>query len=305
MQDQKILITGPTSQVALPIARELALHNDVWGLARFSNPRDLERVEALGVKCIAADLAVDPLDSVPDDLDFVLHFAVVKGGDGDFDYDLSANAEGVGRLMSSCRNAKAFLHCSSTAVYQPAGRKPLLETDPLGDNHRVIMPTYSLCKIAGEAVARFGAREFNLPTTIARLCVPYGDNGGWPAIHLAFIVGGHKIVVHPDAPNLFNPIHEADILAHIPRLLEAASVPATIVNWGGSESLSIEDWCDYLGRLTGHTPEYASSDRTIGSVTIDPTRMHELLGPTSVDWRDGLRQMVRARYPDLTLAEAD
>jgi UDP-glucuronate 4-epimerase len=31
----KILITGPTSQVALPIATALAETNDVWGIARF------------------------------------------------------------------------------------------------------------------------------------------------------------------------------------------------------------------------------------------------------------------------------
>ena len=45
------------------------------------------------------------------------------------------------------------------------------------------METYSIAKIAAEAVARYGARRFELPTTIARLTVPYGDNGGWPAIH--------------------------------------------------------------------------------------------------------------------------
>ena len=39
---------------------------------------------------------------------------------GDFDYDLAANAEGVGNLMTRCRGAKAFLHFSSTAVYEYA-----------------------------------------------------------------------------------------------------------------------------------------------------------------------------------------
>ena len=32
--------------------------------------------------------------------------------------------------------------------------EPQLETDPLGDNHRVMMPTYSISKIAAEAVVR-------------------------------------------------------------------------------------------------------------------------------------------------------
>jgi UDP-glucuronate 4-epimerase len=33
-------------------------------------------------------------------------------------------------------------------------------------------------------------------------------------------------------------------------------------------------------------------------VQIDTTRMHELIGPTSVDWRDGMERMARALHPD-------
>ena len=98
LKDKKILITGPTSQVGLPVARALVADNEVYGLARFSKAEDREKVEALGVKTIAADIGESPLDAIPDDLTTVLHFAVVKSGD--FEYDLRANAEGVGRLMS-------------------------------------------------------------------------------------------------------------------------------------------------------------------------------------------------------------
>src|SRR5690606_23822191 len=98
-----------------------------------------------------------------------------------------ANGEGVGLLMSHCRAAKGFLHCSTTGVYQPNGHTPFTEESPLGDNHRVMMPTYSISKIAGEVVARFACREFGVPTIITRLNTPYGDNGGWPYYHLLMI----------------------------------------------------------------------------------------------------------------------
>mgnify|MGYP003513588261 CR=1 FL=1 len=45
------------------------------------------------------------VDATPEDFDYVLNFAVVKSGD--FDYDLAANAEGVGNLMLRCQRAKA------------------------------------------------------------------------------------------------------------------------------------------------------------------------------------------------------
>ncbi len=297
LRGEKILVTGPTSQVAYPIVRELARENEVHGLARFRKAADRERVEAIGARCVALDLASDPLDDLPRDYTRVLHFAVVKSGD--FDYDLAANVEGVGRLMAHCSGAKSFLLCSSTAVYHSAEGKPVRETDPLGDNHRVMFPTYSLCKVAAESVARFAARQWNLPTTITRLSVPYGNNGGWPWYHLLMMKAGRPIPVHPDRPNLFNPIHEDDYIAQIPRLLEIADVPATTLNWGGSETVSLEQWCTHLGEITGLTPQLVDSQDTIAGLPADVSRMHELVGRTQVDWRDGLRRMVAARNPEL------
>jgi nucleoside-diphosphate-sugar epimerase len=295
----KILITGPASQVAFPIARELAKQNEVYGLARFGDAADRQRLEGVGVTCIQADLATDSFTAVPDDFTYVLNFAVVKSGDANFDYDLAANAESVGRLMCHTRKAKAWLHCSSGGVYQAAGHAPRTETDPLGDSHRGLLPTYSICKIAAETMARFGARQWNIPTTIARLSVPYGDNGGWPAMHLDWMLTGSPIPVHPDKPNVYNPIHEDDYVAHVPKLLAIAGVPAVTTNWGGSEPISIEEWCEYMGQLVGVEPKFLYTDLTLGSIIVDLTRMHEYLGRTTVPWRNGMRRMVQARHPEL------
>jgi nucleoside-diphosphate-sugar epimerase len=295
--DAKILLTGPTSQVALPIALALAQQHRVTGLARFSDPKARARLEQAGVDCVSLDLTGDDLSALPRDFDYVLNFAVVKTGD--FDHDIAANVEGLGRLLSHCRDARAVLHCSSGGVYAPPGRTPAKETDPLGDNHRGMMPTYSICKIAAEAMARFAAREYRLPTTIARFSVPYGDNGGWPWYHLMMMKSGVAVPVHPDRPNVFNPIHEDDFIAQIPGMLDAASVPATIVNWAGEDAVSIEEWCAYLGELTGLEPSFREDERSIASLPLDTTRMHELVGSARVHWKDGIRRMVEARNPEL------
>jgi len=290
---KRIVVTGPTGQVALPVTLALAEHNDVIGLARFRDAAARARLEAAGVTCVETNLASGDFSSVPGDVDYVLNLAVVKSNR--WEVDLAANAEAVGLLMAHCKDATAMLHCSSTGVYEPAGLHELAETDALGDNHRVIMETYSIAKIAAEAVVRTCARLYDLPTTIARLNVPYGDNGGWPAFHLAMIEAGQPVPVHPDRPNRFNPIHEDDIIRMVPALLDAASVPATIVNWGGVEAVDLEQWCDYLGELVGHDATFVETDATIGGVTIDTTKMVELVGATEVSWRDGLARMVAAR----------
>ena len=89
------------------------------------------------------------------------------------------------------------------------------------------MPTYSIAKIAGETMAQFGARHWELPTTIARLNVPYGDDDGWPVFHLEMLLAGAAIDVHSDGGR-YNPIHHDDIIALIPALLAVAAVLFTV-----------------------------------------------------------------------------
>ena len=299
MRDEKILITGPAGQVAFPIARELAKTNDVWGIARFGKPEDRERVEAVGVTCVTLDMGRDSFEVLPDDFTYVLNLAIGNSWAPDFERDLAVNVEGAGLLMAHCKNAKAFLQCSSGAVYALVPNEAFKETDPLGDNHRGISPTYSVCKIASESMARFGARQWHLPTVIPRLSVPYGANGGWPSIHLEMMLASQDIAVGPGARHVYNPIHEDDLIAQIPRLLKIAAVPAVTVNWGGSDQVSVEEWCAYLSELTGLDRKIVHDENMLRSIGMDTTRMHELIGKTTVKWKDGFRRMVEARHPEL------
>jgi UDP-glucuronate 4-epimerase len=236
---------------------------------------------------------------LPADADYVINFAVAKTND--WELDLQANSGGLAWLMEHHQNASAFVHCSTTGVYKPLGHHVFAEGDELGDNHGVwpFLRTYSICKIAAEGTARWGAQRFGLPTTVARLSVPYGDRGGWPAIHLEMMINGNEIPVHLDAPSVYHPIHQDDIIAMVPGLISAADTPATTVNWGGDQAVSVEEWCGYLSELTGVAVKFAPTRDTIDSVQIDLTRMHELVGTTSVGWRDGMRRMVEARHPEL------
>jgi hypothetical protein len=105
---------------------------------------------------------------------------------------------------------------------------------------------------------------------------------------------GMPVPVHPDRPNLFNPIDLADIAATVPALLAAATVPATIVNWAGTEQVSLEEWCTFLAERCGYDVVFEETEATIGGVTVDTTRMTELVGPTTVAWRDGFAALADA-----------
>jgi nucleoside-diphosphate-sugar epimerase len=298
LQGSTIVVTGVTGQVARPLALNLARENVVYGAARFSDAAAREELEEAGVRCVPIDLAAGDVSGLPADADYVLHFAVAKTNN--WETDLAANSGGLAYLMEHHQKATAFLHCSTTGVYKPDGHRKFAEDGPLGDNHGVwpFLRTYSICKIAAEGTARWAAQRFGLPTTIARLSVPYGDGGGWPAIHLHMMLSGHPVPVHTDAPSTYHPLHQDDIAAMVPRLLGVASVPATTVNWGGSEGVSIEEWCTYLAELAGCEAHFVPTTATIDSVEIDTTRMHELIGPTSVPWKEGMQRMAHALHPD-------
>ncbi len=301
LSGEKILVTGPAGQIAYPLTEYLARDNDVWGIARFSEPGSRERVEALGVTTRVVDLGAGDYGDLPSDFTYVLHLATFQGGGLDYDFALRVNAEGTGLLLAHCRSAKAALVMSTTSVYKPHGDPwhAYVETDPLGDANSTHAPTYSISKIAEEAVARTCARLFDLPVVIARMNASYGPNGGLPAYHLDWMVAGMPVSVRWD-PCPYSPIHQDDINAQTASLLAAASVPATIVNWGGDEPVSPQEWCAYFGELTGLQPRVVVEEQPgtqIGAV-LDVTKRRSITGPCRVSWREGMARLVRERYPD-------
>ena len=303
MEGARILVTGVTGSVAGPVARSLAAAgHDVIGAARFTTAARRRELEDAGVRTAVLDLDGPHLDEVPTDVDVVLHFALARTHD--FERDLAINAEGAAFLVEHVAGARAFLHCSSTAVYQPNGHEPRVESDPLGDSHRPFgfLPTYSITKIATETAVRYAGRRFGLPIVIARLGVPYGPDHGWMLFHLAMMEAGQPIPVHVRAPSRYSPIHHDDIMASLPHLLGAASVPATTVNWAGPEVVSIEDWCHELSRLTGLDVTFTPTEATIESIVADTSRLVDLGFLAAVGWRDGLRRLVEHARPDLLVA---
>src|SRR6202167_4706718 len=116
LQDTKILMTGATGMVGQSIAMELARTNEVWAAGRFGDAQVRATMVDAGVRTLQAEPADTDLPTLPD-VDYVLIFAVSRTND--WGVNLDVNVDGLGALMYACRTAKAVLHCSTTAVYQP------------------------------------------------------------------------------------------------------------------------------------------------------------------------------------------
>ena len=303
LKDEKILITGPTGQIAFPMAAELAKNNEVWGIARFKDQSKRERLEALRITTRAVDLVNPDFRQLPDDFTYVIHMAAFIGRSPNFDRAIAVNAEGTGFLMSHCRKARAFFSMSSCSVYAlpQDPYHPVKESEALSGEGLPYSPTYIASKTAQEAVARLCARLFSLPTTIARMNVSYGPNGGLPAYQFDSMLAGQPVQVLADRASVCSPIYQDDIIAQISGLLAAASVPATIVNWGGDDPVDVETYCRYMADLAGLKLEFERLRDGIRHTVTDNTRRRELAGDCQVKWQDGMRRMIATRHPELKL----
>lgn len=295
---KKILITGATGKIAFPIARHLAADNEVWGAARLRQPGDRQRLVDAGIVPVAFDLAAGDFSMLPQDFDYVFHAAVDPGHD-DWTRCVHTNAHHSGDLFYHCRHASGFVFCSTGSIYGYQGQRPLTESDPPGVPLRA---NYSFSKVAAESVLQWICEHFQLPLSIIRVCSTYGPLGGAPADRLEAILNRQPIRLHPDKPNNYNPIYEDDYVELGIRAMLAARSPALVVNWSGSETVSIEEYCRYMGELVGIDPIFEYTPQAHTPLWPDVTLMHQALGKTRVPWREGMRKMIAARHPELALA---
>ncbi|MFF7686752.1 NAD-dependent epimerase/dehydratase family protein [Streptomyces syringium] len=303
MTGKKILVTGGTGQVARPVAEALAADNDVWCLGRFGTPGVERELRERGITTWRWDMddtGEYALKGLPEDFTHVIHSAVRRGEDGDFNAAVEVNSVAAGRLMTHCRTAEAFLYVSTGALY---ARQTLdhryTESDPV-DGVADWLPAYPVGKIATEGAVRAFARVLGLPTTIARLNIAYGPGGygGVPMLYFRRMLAGEPIAVPRSGQNWCSLLYTDDLVAQVPRLWDAASVPSTLVNWGGDESVGITDCVRHIEELTGVPARLVPSDVTRETYQFDPTLRRALTGPCEVTWRDGIRRTLEALHPE-------
>lgn len=256
LTDEKILITGVTGKSVIPIAASLARTNEVWGVARFADPKQRERIEALGIKTVPVDLGSGQFGDLPTDFTRLAHFAWMRAGLDQLQEAFRVNVEGAGLIIHHCRAARSVLVVSSQGIYTP-NDDPFhrySEGDSIGRGATPYAATSPASKMGIEAIARFCARAYNLPTTIARLNTVMGVPGAYYSKQVETVLNGEDVVV-PWDPNAHAPVHTLDMQDQIHALLESATVPATIVNWCGDETIVTQDVMARLKELTGVEPK--------------------------------------------------
>lgn len=310
---EKILVTGVSGTVARPLAISLARDNEVWGIARFADDAEREKeqfssaagppvrdlspraqLEAAGIRTRAVDLGSGDFGDLPDDFTYVLHLAWMRADLAHLQDAIRTNVEGAGLLLQHCRRAKAALVTSGMGIYS-SSEDPwhaYSEDDPIGRGATAYAPTSPASKLGLEAVARFCARAFDLPTTITRLNTFMGTPGSFPAMHIKAVLADQPMIA-PCDPNPHSPIHVDDMAWQVEALLEAASTTAFIVNWCGDEAVTAQEWVREASALSGHAGEVRvqTVPGSPAGTLADPARRQSVTGPCRTSFWPAFREL--------------
>jgi UDP-glucuronate 4-epimerase len=293
---KRVLVTGASGLVALPVARELAKDNTVYAVARFSDPAQKRLVEEAGATPVAFDLVDPDLSPLPDDIDIVINYAVLPFTHKDA-YELNAGT--VGRLARRYRDAEAFVQGTTGSLYEYQGERPLREDDPYGLHASI--ENYSASKIAAEFLIRHISEDYGLPVTLVRIFSFYGPRGGAITQRIDQVAQGKPVSVYPGVRNVYTPLYEDDYVDKTIAAAGIAKVGAEIVNVAGTEPITTQDYCEIAGELLGRKPIFVENSRA-WPIWGDTTRMVELLGPNKVSMREGIRRVVEAGHERLAAA---
>lgn len=289
LSGRRVLVTGASGLVAFPVAAELAKSNEVFAVARWSDAEQKRKIEETGAKPIAFDLAQKDLSELPKSVDVVINYAVLPPSHKDA-YEL--NVAATGRLARRYRDAQAFVHGSTGSAYEYQGERPLKESDPYGLHAPV--ENYSASKIASEFLLKHLSEDYGLPVTLVRIFSFYGPRGGGVTQRIDQVARGEPVSVYPGVRNVHTPLYEDDYVDKTIAAAGVAKVGAEVVNVGGTEAVTTQDYCRMAGEMLGREPIFVENSKS-WPIWADTSHMVELMGPNKVSVREGVRRVIESR----------
>ena len=118
----------------------------------------------------------DDIKNIDTEVDFIFYFSGVTGtykAYDDYEKYIDVNEKGLLNILSLLRERKSksrIIFPSTRLVYKGVESIPLKEED-----EKEFKTIYALTKWFGEQVLQHYAVYFNIPYTIYRICVPYGN----------------------------------------------------------------------------------------------------------------------------------
>lgn len=227
------------------------------------------------------------LNSISWDVEFVFLFAGLTGTDVGFDkYTdfINTNEIALLNVLNSIKdsNFSPRLIFPSTRLVYEGSDKPLKEDSP-----KKPKTIYAMNKIACENYIDIYKKVFDLPYTIFRICVPYGntigDNYSYGTIgsQLDSLKNTNSIPIYGDGSLKRTFTHVDDIINQIMLTIKVKESKNNIFNIGG-ESFSLLDVASMLiDRFGGEINHKVWPQKALkiesGSTTFDSSKLQSIL----------------------------
>ena len=308
----KVLVTGVAGFVGSHVAERLLTDgHEVVALDCFTDyyPRPVkernlaELLRSPGFRFHELDLRVDPLEAALEGVDVVVNQAAMAGlmrSWTDFASYVSCNLIGLQRLIEASRDARRFVHISTSSVYG---------TDAVGDEDTATRPVspYGVTKLAAEKLLLAQVEVHGFPATILRYFSIYGPRQRPDMAYHIFteaLMDGRPITVFGDGLQSRSNTYVTDAVAGTIAAIDGARV-GEVYNIGGGQELGLLEAIGIIAAELGVEPTIRHEPARPGDqrrTWADTARAHEAFGyrplvspqqglAEQVRWQAGLRSL--------------
>jgi UDP-glucose 4-epimerase len=232
----------------------------------------------------------EELQQLDPGVDVLFYFAGLTGtarAYDEYEHYIDVNEKGLLHVLDRMRQSHQrarIVFPSTRLVYKGVKNTPLAED--AGKEWKTI---YALNKWFGENAVRQYGDYFDLPYTIFRICVPYGDLIGRPSSYgtvgffLKRAVEGNNISLYGTGDQQRSFTHVGDLCDQIYRTLQKPESVNGTFNIAG-ETYSLRQIADAVARKYSvgvDLVEWPTLDRKLesGDTIFDSARIEKLIGP--------------------------
>ena len=203
---------------------------------------------------------------------------------GDWPTACRGNVFFLGRLMEHLAHARGFI-LGATGGFYAAAADPQPENAPPGPTGN-----YLLGKFAMEVLAQYLCETRQRPAVILRYYWPYGADRGLVAGMAQQIRDGVPLDAQRMA-NQYQPLYTGDCAVLTIKAAALCSVPATVVNVGGSQTVTGRQLAEVIGAVLGKAPTFAGDPPAEAPLSHlgDFRCMRDRLGEPQTSLEQGVR----------------
>ena len=136
---------------------------------------------------------------------------------------------------------------------------------------------HAASKIAAEFLLKHLSVDYQLPVVLVRIFSFYGPRGGGVTQRIDQMIRDQPVSVYPGVRNVHTPLYEDDYVEKTIAAAGIAKIGAEIVNVGGTEAVTTQEYCQMAGEILGKEPVFVENSKA-WPIWADTTKMVELLG---------------------------